>query len=67
MGMDFRDLVRKWVWKITFFGLKLGQDLKNQVAHPHQEFPGEPSRSPYPVKHIHSDSFSFLCVPYTWF
>ena len=32
-----------------------------------QKFPGEPSRSPYPVKRIHSDSFSFLCVPYTWF
>ena len=38
MGMDFRVLVWKWVWKITFFGLKSGQDLKKRVAHPHQEF-----------------------------
>ena len=42
MGMDFRLLVWKWVWKITFFGLKSGQDLKNRAAHPHQEFPGVP-------------------------
>ena len=34
MGMDFIVLVWKWVWKITFFGLKSGQDLKNKVAHP---------------------------------
>ena len=39
-GMDFRGLVWKRVWKITFFGLKSGRDLKNQAAHPHQEFPG---------------------------
>ena len=39
-GMDFRGLVWKRGWKITFFGLKLGQDLKNRAAHPHQEFPG---------------------------
>ena len=38
MGMDFRVLVWKWVWKITFFGLKSGQDLKKRAAHPHQEF-----------------------------
>ena len=25
---------------MTCFGLKSGQDLKNRVAHPHQEFPG---------------------------
>ena len=41
-GKDFRDLVWKRVWKITFFGLKTGQDLKNRAAHPHQEFPGVP-------------------------
>ena len=35
-GKDFRDLVWKRVWKITFFG------LKNRAAHPHQEFPGVP-------------------------
>ena len=38
--MDFRGLVWKQVWKITFFGLKLGQDLENRAAHPHQEFLG---------------------------
>ena len=27
---------------MTFFGLKYGQDLENQVAHPHQEFPEVP-------------------------
>ena len=46
-GMDFRGLVWKRVWKITFFGLKSSQDLKNRVAHPHQEFLGEPPRHPY--------------------
>ena len=40
--MDFKDLVWKRVWKITFFGLKSGQDLKNRAAHPHQEFLGVP-------------------------
>ena len=24
------------MWKTTFFGLKSGQDLENQAAHPHQ-------------------------------
>ena len=42
MGMDFWGLVRKRVWKITFFGLKLSQDSENRAAHPHQEFPGVP-------------------------
>ena len=28
--------------KMTFFGLKQGQDLENKAAHPHQEFPGVP-------------------------
>ena len=36
--MDFRGLVWKRVRKSTLFGLKSGQDLKNQAAHPHQEF-----------------------------
>ena len=35
--MVVRDLV--W-WKIIFFGLKLGQDLENRAAYPHQEFLG---------------------------
>ena len=30
--VNFRDLVEKRVWKITFFGLKLGQELENWVA-----------------------------------
>ena len=42
MGMDFRGFVWKRVRKITFFGLKSGQDVENQAAHPHQEFPGVP-------------------------
>ena len=44
MGMDFRGLVWKQAWKMTFFGLKKGQDLKNRVAHPCQEFPGVPTQ-----------------------
>ena len=40
MGMDFRVLVWKRVWKMAFFGLKSGQDLKNRAAHSHREFPG---------------------------
>ena len=45
MGMDFRGLVWKRVQKITLFGLKLGQDLENWEAQPHQEFPGVPPGS----------------------
>ena len=41
--MNFRGLVWKREWKITFFGLKSGQDLENRSAHPPpQEFPGVP-------------------------
>ena len=40
MGMDFGGLVRKRVWKMTFFGLKQGQDLENWTAHPYQKFSG---------------------------
>ena len=47
--MDFRGLVWKRVWKITFFGLKSGQDLKNREVHPHQEFPGVPPGDGYCV------------------
>ena len=39
-GMYFRFLVSKRVRKITFFGLKSGQDLENRAACFHQEFPG---------------------------
>ena len=41
-GMDFRDLVWKLVWKMTYFGLKPGQHLKNRAAHLHQELPRVP-------------------------
>ena len=37
--MNFSGLVWKRVWKMTFFGLKSGQDLKDKAAHPDQEFP----------------------------
>ena len=50
--MDFRGLVWKWVWKITFLGLKSGQELKNLVAHPHQEFPGVAPPHPPPAPRI---------------
>ena len=32
--------------KMTFFGLKEGQDLEYWAAHPHQEFPGVPPPLP---------------------
>ena len=38
MGMNFSGEVRKRVWKMSLFG----QDLENQAAHPHQDFPGVP-------------------------
>ena len=41
-SMDFWGLVWKRPWKITFFGVKSGKDLRNCAAHPHQEFPGVP-------------------------
>ena len=33
-GIVFRDLVCKRGWKITFFGLKSGQDLENRAHTP---------------------------------
>ena len=44
-GMDFRGQVWKQMWKMTFFGLKYGQDLENRVAHPHQTFLGVPGET----------------------
>ena len=41
-GMKFRVQVWKRVWKMEYFGLKLGQDLGNREAHPYQEFRGVP-------------------------
>ena len=41
-SMDFRGLVWKRVWKVTFYGLKSGQYLMNRAAHPtknSQEYP----------------------------
>ena len=59
-GLDFRGLVWKRVWKITFFGVKYGQDLENLVAHPHQEFPGVPSpRSNFPSTLWQIDNWFF--------
>ena len=37
--MDFRCLVRERVRKITFFGLKSGQDLENQAGAPSPKIP----------------------------
>ena len=34
---------------MTFFGLKLGQDLENRAAHHHQEIPGV-TPSPPPAR-----------------
>lgn len=34
--------------------MKAGQDLKNQAAHSHQEFPGAPSRKNLPSARLHS-------------
>ena len=34
--------------------MKAGQDLKNQAAHPHQEFPGAPSRKNLLSARLHS-------------
>ena len=33
---------------MEYFGLKLGQDLRNRAAHPHQEFRGVPALLPSP-------------------
>ena len=41
-GKNFRGQVWKRVWKVTFFGLKQGQELENPAVHRHQEFPGVP-------------------------
>ena len=44
MGMDFRGQVWKWMWKMTVFGLKWGQDLENGQHTPaknSQEYPPE--------------------------
>ena len=48
MGMDFRVQVWKWVGKMEYFGLKLGQDLGNRAAHPYPYHPGSGQITKYP-------------------
>ena len=56
--MDFRDLVCKRVWKITLFGLKSGQDLKNRAAHPPPRIPrSTPPHPPPPGPHVRESRF----------
>ena len=60
MSIDFKCLVWKRVWKISFFGLKQGQDLENRAVHPiknSQEYP------PPPGLHV-SDSFHLSTLSY---
>ena len=54
--MDFKGLVRKQVWKVTFFGLKSGHNLENPAAHPQQEFPEVPP--PPPPGRMKKDTFT---------
>ena len=49
------------MWKIKFFGLILGQDLKNRAAHPHQEFPGVPPLGTNQIP-LSQMSLSFTCL-----
>ena len=46
----FRGLYWKRVWKITFFGLKQGQDLENRAAHPSKNSQVYPP-GPFPFIH----------------
>ena len=63
--MDFRGLVLKRVWKITFFGLKSVHDLslRKRAAHPHQEFPEVPPPRARKV----AESLLFLNSPFLFF
>ena len=58
MGMDFRGLVWKRVWIITFFWSEIGSGFQEPGGTPHQEFPGAPPGSP---KH------SLLVMPHEFF
>ena len=60
--MGFRVLlVWKQLWKIKFFGLKSGQDLKNRAAHPPpQDFSGVP---PSPTGQQVSPIIEFQALP----
>ena len=44
--MDFKGLVWKRLKKITFFGLKSGQDLKNRGHTPTKDFQEYPPPPP---------------------
>ena len=66
MGMDCRSLVWKRSWKITFFGPKSRQDLKNQLAHPHQEFPGVPPGYSHRVMGSINGLFKKVPPRYIW-
>ena len=39
MKLFLRGQVWKRVWKMTFLGLKRGQDFENSASHPYQDFP----------------------------
>ena len=58
MSMDFKGLVWKRVWKISFFGLKQGQDLENRAVHPIKN-----SQEYSPGLHV-SDSFHLSTLSY---
>ena len=59
MSMDFKCLVWKRVWKISFFGLKQGQDLENRAVHPIKNSQESPPRG----LHV-SDSFHLSTLSY---
>ena len=52
------------MWKMKYFGLKLGQDLGDRAAHPYQEFRGVPlSRATAPSASTEdTSSKSLLCI-----
>ena len=60
--MGFTGQVWKQVWKMTFFGLELGQDLENRAAHPHQEFPEVPPPPPPSEKKVWARVLRESCV-----
>ena len=66
--MDFRRQVWRREWKMIVFGLKKGQDLENQAAHPHQEFPGvSPGHETNIWHRVDNVSASYLqCKTKTW-
>ena len=55
MSMDFKCLVWKRVWKISFFGLKQGQDLENRAVHPIKNSQESPPPPPPPIEPLLSE------------